>query len=57
MKCGMITHSAKEAGQQKKQWVGVGDDREVGAGQGGGVDKISEGGGVGKTGGLHKIEG
>ena len=45
MKCGMITHSAKEAGQQKKQWVGVGDDREVGAGQGGGGQNFRRGGG------------
>ena len=51
----MITHSTKEAGQQKEQ-CGFGDDREVGGGGGGGGEKNRKKGGGGGVGGrLEKI--
>ena len=44
----MMTHSAKETGQPKKQW-GVGIGVDWGVGGGGGLDKI-ENKGVGNIG-------
>ena len=54
----MITHSAKEAGQQKEQWgLGVVSDREVGVEWGGGWTKFEKKGEVGRIRALHKIGG
>ena len=48
----MITHSTKEAGQQKEQ-CGFGDDREVGGG--GGWKKFEKREGRQYPVGLHKV--
>ena len=54
--CGMITHSAKETGQQKEQWGwGLEVTRKC---EGKGWKKLEKGGVVGNVGGdLHKIVG